>query len=91
MFVMTICCIMGKYSKAPFTFVRQERNKTEDEEEYNGNKYHIRTDNIYRTCTDSISCGCRIKRDPEAGRIRRIKRVRKVEGQTWEKILCNKK
>ena len=43
------------------------------------------------TCTDSISCGCRIKRDPEAGRIRRIKRVRKVEGQTWEKILCNKK
>ena len=79
MFVMTICCIMGKYSKEPFTFVRQERNKTEDEEEYNGNKYHIRTDNIYRTCTDSISCGCRIKRDPEAGRIRRIKRVRKVK------------
>ena len=79
MFVMTICCIMGKYSKEPFTFVRQERNKTEDEEEYNGNKYHIRTDNIYRTCTDSISCGCRIKR------------VRKEEGQTWEKILCNKK
>ena len=35
--------------------------------------------------------GCRIKRDPEAGRIRRIKRVRKVEDQTWEKILCNKK
>ena len=32
MFVMTICCIMGKYSKEPFTFVRQERNKTEDEE-----------------------------------------------------------
>ena len=51
----------------------------------------IRTDNIYRTRTDSISCGCRIKRDLEAGRIRRIKRVRKVEDQTWEKILCNKK
>ncbi len=32
-----------------------------------------------------------LKRDPEAGRIRRIKRVRKVEDQTWEKILCNKK
>ena len=82
----------GKYSKEPFTFVRQERNKTEDEEEYNGNKYHIRTDNIYRTCTDSISYAvAELKRDPEAGRIRRIKRVRKVEGQTWEKILCNKK
>ena len=52
MFAMTICCIMGKYSKEPFTFVRQERNKTEDEEEYNGNNYHIRTDNIYRTCTE---------------------------------------
>ena len=63
----------------------------EDEEGYNGNKYHIRTDNIYRTRTDSISCGRRIKRDPETGRIRRIKRVRKVGDQTWKKILCNKK
>lgn len=70
---------MGKYSKEPFTFVRQERNKTEDEEEYNGNKYHIRTDNIYRTCTDSISCSCRIKRDSEAGRFEELK-----ESEKWK-------
>ena len=84
-FVMTICCIMGKYSKEPFTFVREERNKKRKM------KRNIMETNIISELTTFIEHAptafhavAELK-DPEAGRIRRIKRVRKVEGQTGKR------
>ena len=86
MFAITICCIMGKYSKEPFTFVRQERKM----------KRNIMETNIISELTTFI------EHAPTAFHaVAELKEILKQEGfeelkesvedQTWEKILCNKK